>query len=121
MIHRVEITADNIALAKLKPKWGRPEFTSVDGIGPLDSLHQAGDAVASVAGYFDERLISIGSGIMIAPGLILTATHVLDEFPRSGSGPVLLTFLPGGAARAWLPTATVTFSGKSEFVMHDRK
>lgn len=121
IIHRVEITAYNADLGKLKPRWGRPEFTPVDGLGPLDSLHQTGDAVVSLAGFFNDEFISIGSGIMIGPGLVLTATHVLDEFPRSGSGPVLLSFLPDGAARAWLPTATVTSSGKSEFVMHDRK
>lgn len=101
--------------------WGRPAFTEDDGIGPLDSLHQAGDAIVSIAGYFDDKLISIGSGIMIAPGIALTATHVLDEFPRSGSGPVLLTFLPDGAGRAWLPTSTVTCSGASEFHMDERK
>lgn len=120
MIHQTEITADNPDLEKLKRSWRRPEFTPVDGIGSLDSLYQAGDAVASIGGFFGDELLSIGSGVMIGPGLMLTATHVLDEFPRSGSGPVLLTFLPEGAARAWLPTATVTCSGKSEFMMHDR-
>ena len=121
MIHKVEISEANIELAELRREWGRPAFTEDDGIGHLDSLHQAGDAVVSIAGYFDDKLISIGSGIMIAPGVALTATHVLDVFPRSGGGPVLLTFLPDGAGRAWLPTATVTFSGASEFHMHDRK
>jgi hypothetical protein len=119
--HQVEISADNPDLERLKVSWRRPEFTTVDGIGPLDSLYQAGDAVAAIGGFFGDKLLSIGSGIMIGPGLMLTATHVLDEFPRAGSGPVLLTLLPEGAARAWLPTATVTCSGKSEFMMHDRK
>lgn len=121
MIHKVEITEANIELAQLRRVWGRLAFTEDDGIGPLDSLHQAGDAIVSIAGYFDDKLISIGSGIMIAPGVALTATHVLDEFPRSGSGPVLLTFLPDDAGRAWLPTSTVTCSGPSEFHMDERK
>ena len=121
MIHKLEITKTNTELAELRREWGRPAFTEDDGIGPLDSLHQAGDAVVAIAGYFDNKLISIGSGIMIAPGVALTATHVLDEFPRSGSGPLLLTFLPDGAGRAWLPTSTVTFSGASEFYGGARK
>jgi hypothetical protein len=121
MIHRVEITEANKELVELRRRWGRPIFSEDGGIGPLDSLHQAGDAIASIAGYFDDKLISIGSGIMIAPGVALTATHVLDEFPRSGSGPVFLTFLPDGTGRAWLPTATVTVCRASEFPMDQRK
>lgn len=121
IIHQVKITACNEELKKLELQWGRPKFTADDGLGPLDNLHQAGDAVVSVVSFFDNELVSIGSGIMIGPGLMLTATHVLNEFPRSGPGPVMLTFLPEGAARAWIPTATVTASGKSEFVMNDNK
>jgi hypothetical protein len=115
MKHIVQITAENSDLSKLKHYWGRPEFTADDGIGSLESLYQAGDAIIAIAGYFDEQLISVGSGVMIAPGLMITATHVLDEFPRTGSGPVFLTFLEGDSARVWLPTDVVTASGLSEF------
>ncbi|CAI1555398.1 V8-like Glu-specific endopeptidase [Serratia entomophila] len=38
---------------------------------------------------------------MVAPGLLLTATHVLDELRALGKPPVFLTFLPTGA-RGWL-------------------
>ena len=119
MTHIVKITAENPALATLKLQWGRPEYTAEDGIGSLDNLYQGGDAVVAVAGYFNEQLLMIGSGVMIAPGLMLTATHVLDEFPRTGSGPVLLSFLLDGAARAWLPTATVNCIGKSNLGVLD--
>ena len=115
MKHIVQITAENSDLSKLKHYWGRPEFTADDGIGSLASLYQAGDAIIAIAGYFDEQLITMGSGVMIAPGLMITATHVLDEFPRTGSGPVFLTFLEGDSARVWLPTDVVTASGLSEF------
>jgi hypothetical protein len=121
MIHKVEITEANAELAELKRRWGGPAFSDDDGIGTLDSLHQAGDAIISIVGYFDDKLISIGSGIMIAPGVALTATHVLNAFPRSGSGPMFFSFLPDGASRAWLPTATVTFCGASEFHIYERK
>ncbi|MGO9019705.1 MAG: serine protease [Syntrophobacteraceae bacterium] len=117
MIKRaVQITVENPDLAMSECFWGRPEFSADDGIGPLASLYQAGDAIIAIGGYFDEQFIIVGSGVMISPGLMLTATHVLKEFPRSGSGPVFLTFLQGGATRAWIPTETVTASGQSEFV-----
>ena len=116
MKHIVQITTENPDLSILEYSWVRPEFTADDGIGSLANLYQAGDAIIAVAGYFGEQLISVGSGVMIAPGLMATATHVLDEFPRTGSGPVFLTFLEGGVARAWLPTDVVTASGPSEFV-----
>ena len=51
---------------------------------------------------------------MVGPGLLVTATHVLDEFPRHGKPPVFITFLPGGA-RAWLPIDVITSSKSSEF------
>jgi len=114
-VHRVMITEKNSDLSKVKLNWGRPEFTAYDGMGPLDSLHQASDAIVSVAGYFDDKFTSIGSGIMIGPGMVLTASHVLDEFRRTGSEPILLTFLPNNKARTWLPTETVTCSGPSKY------
>ena len=110
---RIEITTKNQELAKLKLEWGRPEFTDIDGIGPLDSLHQVSNSIVSIAGYFNEKLQNVGSGIMIGPGMILTATHVLKEF--KSSSPVFLSYLPEDKGRAWLPTATVTCSGPSEF------
>lgn len=75
-MHRVVVTEKNTELKKLELKWRRPEFTSDDGLGSLDSLHQASDAIVSIAGYFDDKLKSIGSGIIIGPGLVLTASHL---------------------------------------------
>lgn len=114
-MHRVEITQKNKNLSNVKLSWGRPAFTADDGLGSLDSLHQASDAIVCIAGYFDDKLTSIGSGIMIGPGMVLTASHVFDEFPKTGSGPVLLSFLPDNKARAWLPTGIVTCSGPSKY------
>lgn len=114
-MHRVVITEKNTELKNLELKWGRPAFTADDGLGSLDNLYQASDAIVSIAGYFDGKLKSIGSGIIVGPGLVLTASHVFDEFPRTGSGPVLLSFLPENKARAWLPTSTVTCSGPSSY------
>jgi len=112
--HAVQITADNPELASLKKSWATAVFSAEDGIGPMASLHQAGDALVAVATMTDEGFIAVGSGVMIGPGLMLTASHVLEEFPQEGAGPVCLTFLPG-AARAWLPRGRTTATGPSEF------
>jgi hypothetical protein len=114
MSNTVEITSANPALADLKLSWNTAIFSEEDGLAPLDSLHEAGDALVALALLDDHGTTVIGSGVMVGPGLMLTATHVLDEFPRPGGGPVCLTFLPDGA-RAWLPIDIMTLSGPSQF------
>ena len=112
--HSVLITEDNPRLAALQRSWVTAVFTPEDGIGPMPSLHQAGDSIVAVAEITDEGVKALGSGVMIGPGLMLCASHVLDEFAQDGSGPVCLTFLPG-RARAWLPQGRVTATGPSAF------
>lgn len=56
----------------------------------------------------------LGSGVMVAPGMLLTATHVLDECRSQGKSPVFCTFLPTGM-RAWLPMDIVTIAAPSAF------
>jgi hypothetical protein len=114
MTHSVRITADNPALAELKLSWRTMEFSADDGIGSLTSLFEAGDAYVAVAQSGPDGFTVVGSGVMVAPGMVLTATHVLDGFEKGGGGPVLLTFLPD-AARAWLPIDVMTLSGPSAF------
>jgi len=114
MGHVVEITSANPALADLKLSWNTAVFSEEDGLASLDALHTAGDAMVALARLDDEGATVLGSGVMVAPGLILTATHVLDEFPHTGGGPVCLTFLPDGA-RAWLPIDVMTLAGPSQF------
>lgn len=100
--HSVQITDDNDALFELTRLWGRPEFSAENGIAPLNSLYEAGDCAVAVVRMEEEGIVVLGSGAMVGPGLILTATHVLDDFVRDGRVPLFMTFLPG-AARAWLP------------------
>ncbi|MEN5089252.1 serine protease [Pseudomonas protegens] len=119
MTHTVQITQNNPVLELLKLSWGRAEFTAVDGMGPMTSLYEAGDSLVAVAKMGDEGITIIGSGVMVAPGLLLSATHVLDEFD-SDSPPVFLTFLPEGG-RAWLCRETSTVSGEVEFAPERRK
>lgn len=112
--HSVLITPDNPALSDLELSWRTAVFTAEDGIGPLRSLHEAGDALVAVARMDEEGITVLGSGVMVGPGLLVTATHVLEEFPREGPVPVFLTFL-SDRARAWLPIDLATLSKPSEF------
>ncbi|MBD5804541.1 hypothetical protein AZOA_39840 [Azoarcus sp. Aa7] len=110
----VHITEDNPALATLRRSWATAIYSDQDGIGAMGSLHEAGDALVALALLQEDGPTVMGSGVMVGPGLVVAATHVLDEFPRSGASPVLLTFLPD-AARAWLPREWSTTSGPSAF------
>lgn len=112
--HIVQITAENPELASLQRSWATAVFSAEDGIGPMASLHQAGDSIVALATMVEDGFMILGSGVMVGPGLMFTASHVLDEFPHDGAGPVCLTFLPDGA-RAWLPCGRTTLSGPSDF------
>jgi hypothetical protein len=118
-MHSVLITEDNAALATLRLSWATAEYSDSDGIAPMASLHEAGDALVAVARMDANGNTLLGSGIMIGPGLLLTATHVLDEFRSATAPPVFLTFLPN-AARAWLPIDSSTPSGQSAYVDNRR-
>ncbi|MBZ9881965.1 hypothetical protein LB535_06330 [Mesorhizobium sp. CA10] len=82
MSHTVLITPDNPALADLELSWATVEYSAEDGIGPLRSLYEAGDALLAVGILDRDGATILGSGVMVGPGLLVTATHVLDEFPR---------------------------------------
>lgn len=110
----VHITEDNPALATLQRSWGTAIYSDEDGIGPLGSLHEAGDALVALALIEEDGPIVLGSGVMIGPGLVVAATHVLEEFAARNADPVLLTFVPDGA-RAWLPRERSTVTGPSAF------
>ncbi|WP_313116153.1 S1 family peptidase [Stenotrophomonas indicatrix] len=118
-MHSVLITDANPALATLRPSWSTAEYSDSDGIGPMASLYEAGDALVAVTRMDTEGPTVLGTGVMIGPGLLLTATHVLDEFPSNGAPPVFMTFLPD-AARAWLPVDRSTSTGRSAYV-EDRR
>lgn len=110
----VRITDDNPALATLQRSWATAIYSDEDGIGPMGSLHEAGDALVALALIEEAGPIVLGSGVMIGPGLVMAATHVLEEFAARNADPVLLTFVPDGA-RAWLPRGRSTVTGPSAF------
>lgn len=109
-----KITKDNPALWELRLSWASAVYSNEDGIGPMGSLHEAGDSLVAVGHLDQEGTKFIGSGVMVGPGLIVTASHVLEEFDHNGSGPIFVTFLPG-SSRAWLPTDICTAVGPSVF------
>ncbi|MEO6217042.1 MAG: serine protease [Sphingomonas sp.] len=113
--HAIEVTKNNPALGGLALSWQTAEYSAEDGLGPMGSLHEAGDSLVAVARLEEGGDVTIlGSGVMVGPGLLLTATHVLDEFPICGPGPIFLTFLPDGC-RAWLPRDQMTVTKPSQF------
>lgn len=112
--YSAKITETNPALADLTLSWVTAQYTTEDGLGPLQSMHEAGDSIIAVAKGGDDGMTIIGSGVLVAPGLILTATHVLEDFKGSGHSPVMMTFLPNGS-RVWLPHDVCTISGPSAF------
>ncbi len=113
-IYSALIAPSNSELENLELSWKTAVYSSEDGIGCLGSLHEAGDALVAVARMEEKGSTIIGSGVMVAPGLLLTATHVLEEFSQHSDSPVFFTFLPG-AMRAWLPQDVMTVSQESKF------
>lgn len=113
--HPISVTKNNSKLSKMPLSWKTILFSAEDGIGPLASLYDAGDALVAVAKMEEREITILGSGVMVGPGLLLTATHVIEEcMAVDATSPVFLTFLPG-AARAWLPQEIVASSVVSKF------
>ena len=113
-VYSARVTETNPVLADLKLSWVTAQYSAEDGLGPLNSMHEAGDSIVAIAKGGDDGMTIIGSGVLVAPGLILTATHVLDDFKGNGHSPILTTFLPNGS-RVWLPHDVCTISGPSAF------
>jgi len=112
--HTARITEDNPALADLTLSWSTAEFSAEDGIGPLRSLHEAGDALVAIASLNEDGVTILGSGVMVGPGIMVTATHVLEEFRQRQETPLFMTFLPSGA-RAWQPLDMSVWTMPSAF------
>ncbi|REL39124.1 DUF4935 domain-containing protein [Rhodohalobacter sp. SW132] len=81
-------------------KWIRPEFMAIDGIGEHELWTLKGLIVA-IGFIDDEKQKIIGSGVMIAPGLCITATHVIEETKNLSA---LLYSIPSeNSMRIWTP------------------
>lgn len=103
--------------ARLDYRWTRPEFYPEDGFGELESLYEAGDSIVAVGRFLEGRVRISGSGVMVAPGVMITASHVIDEVAGPDKAPVFTTFLPDGGARMWTPHLSNTLAGVPETVV----
>ncbi len=83
-----------------KCNWVRPEFQAIDGIDE-ESLWKLGGLIVAIGFIDEEKQRIIGSGIMIAPGLCLTATHVMEETKKKQA--LLFSFANEHSMRIWLP------------------
>ena len=95
-------------------EWARPVFTAVDGIGEMDGLSVASGQVLALGHFTDEGPRCIGSGIMVGPGLLLTATHVLDEI--EGKKMLAFSFVEQGHMRLWALYSGHAFRGHVESI-----
>ena len=102
MTHRAVVTSASTEPLSIPPKWDRPVFSDIDGIGDLGALSVMGGMVLAF-GFIDERsgASACGSGVMVAPGLMATANHVAEEAANSAAA--VLSFLPDNRIRIWAP------------------
>src|SRR5437868_214637 len=101
MTHRARITAVDEAALRCPLEWSRPEFSAEDGIGPMGKLSHLGE-IALAFGFFDnEANATVGSGVMIGPGMLLTATHVVEE-TKAKAG-FAFSFPGKNKMRIWAP------------------
>ena len=119
--HRAIITAPPGDHHELTYRWVLPEFEAVDGHGALDALSVMDGLVLAIVS-FEEGMTVIGSGVMVAPGLMLSATHVIDEVTKDDPTPFACSFLPGGELRIWGGHEHSSGAGRVEVVgLHTRR
>ena len=100
---------------RMPTAWVRPEFQAHDGLVDLDSLHIM-DGLVLAFGFIDDRgANSYGSGIMVAPGLLVTATHVAEE--TKGTAGMAFSFLSSGKMRLWSPHQVHILTGPRNDVL----
>ena len=108
--HQAIVTAVDETAPRFAFKWGRPEFSAEDGIGNMSKLSFLSE-LALAFGYMDDAgLYTVGSGVMIAPGLLVTATHVVEE--TKGTAGMAFSFLDDGRMRIWAPGEAFFLTGR---------
>lgn len=85
----------------------RPTFASLPLIWGGPELEGLGEVLMAVAVQFEDGTTTVaGSGTMIAPGIVMTATHVLKDIEKSGGNLILISCLPSNRIRVWQPLAS---------------
>lgn len=101
MNHKTIVTAPSTDPIDIPLKWDRPLFSDTDGIGDTGSLSVM-DGMVLAFGFIDKKGTHLlGSGVMIAPGLMVTANHVAEEI--DGTPAAALSFLQDQKIRVWAP------------------
>lgn len=112
MIHQTVVTHIQEGPLNLKRHWMRPEFTPDDGIAEMGSLSIMDGMVLGVGFIDNEGIHCCGSGVMVAPGLLVTATHVAEE--TRGTSGMAFSFLSDGQMRLWALHQLHVLSGREE-------
>lgn len=94
--------------------WGCPVFDAVDGIGEINDLVTINGQVVAIGHITSEGPQCVGSGAMIGAGLLLTATHVLDEL--AGKDIFAFSFVEKTQMRIWSLYDAMAFDGHVESI-----
>ncbi|MFC7297909.1 S1 family peptidase [Herminiimonas aquatilis] len=108
------ITVPDLGPLQMQLIWDRPVFTAIDGIGEQEGLNISKGQVLAI-GYISEHgPRCVGSGIMVGAGLLITATHVLDEL--QGKNIFAFSFVEHKHVRIWALRDTNAFRGHIETI-----
>ena len=99
MKHGATVTAASTKPLQMHFRWDRPLFTADDGIGPTGSLSLLDGMVLAFGSMDEEGTYVVGSGTMVAPGILVTATHVAEA--TRGTVGMAFSFLRHGRMRLW--------------------
>lgn len=100
-MHQAVVTEPSNELLRMQLRWDRPLFSVEDGLGEMGSLSVMDGLVLAFGFIDDSRANACGSGIMVAPGVIVTATHVTEE--TAGTSGMAYSFHSDGRMRLWAP------------------
>ncbi|WP_429065520.1 S1 family peptidase [Aeromonas bestiarum] len=83
-----------------KCEWVRPAFEPYDGFVE-QNLWELGGLIVAIGFMNADSQHTIGSGVMVAPGICLTATHVIEETRNKNA--LLYSFPCSDSIRIWCP------------------
>jgi hypothetical protein len=116
MTHETIVTAVDETPPRFEFKWAKPEFSAEDGLADMGKLSHLGELVLAFGFMDDEGLYTVGSGVMVAPGLLVTATHVVVE--TKGTVGMAFSFLEEGRMRIWAPGQAHFLTGRTNDPLH---
>ena len=94
-------------------RWSQPQFDSVDGFEERNIWESMG-LIVCLGFMKDDGSSIIGSGVMVAPGLCLTATHVIEETHDKHA--FINSIVDRNIMRLWRAVDYDAFIGDVEFI-----